>query len=778
MMATLPDAMKAAGFDPPDTITPGKTTRFSTNGKRSDLSGWVHLFADEQGAAFGCWRSGEQHTWQAKRDRPLNAIEQAEFRRKVEAARKAAHQEREAGYQTAAANAQAEWSAAPPAPTTYPYTVKKGIKPHMARIDSNGRLLIPVHGIDGNIQSLQRIAPDGAKRFMTGGKMRHGHVWMGEPKNAPVLLLCEGWATGSSLHQATGYPVCVCFSAGNLKPVAEMVRKSAFTASARLLICGDDDTQTEGNPGRTKATEAAQAVGAGMVFPVSSGDFNDMAQDEGLEAVRAQIEQALGGLQTVPPAFTAPALSGTDARDGTENTRPLTELGNAMRLLDAHGGNIHYVHDAKAWLHWQDGAWNWDIDGAAVRSLAAKLPGQIYSEGVSHLADAEYFAKWSRTSQKQRTIEAAVSLLEDFERVRLPLALVDADLFRVGLDDGRVVVDLKTGAARPAQQSDFITKSLKVDRLGDSAKAVRWQAFLSQVFGDDTELIDWLKRWCGYLLTGSTNEQIFVFCFGMGANGKSVLADTLRFILGDYARAIAAETLTEAKRNAAAASPDLAELIGARLAMSSETEDGAALAESLIKSLVAGDTMTVRKLYAAPVQFTPQFKLMMLGNHKPVIRGNDYGIWRRVRLIPFKRTFKPEERDPALLDKLKAEAPHILAWMVEGCMDWQRRGLADVPATIQQATGEYQEEQDLIGRWLAECCKLSPRDETPSTELYANYKNWCLDNGLRPASNVSLGRRLSERGFNSRKSHGRMIWGGLSVNDSTYADGYKTATGW
>jgi P4 family phage/plasmid primase-like protien len=777
-MTTLRDAMRAAGFNPPDSITPGKTSRFSTNGKRSDLSGWVHLFADEQGAVFGCWRSGEQHTWQAQRDKPPSKHEQDLFKQQVKEARRAAIKEREAGYLASAASAQAEWEPAPPAPESHLYLVKKGIKPHMARIDKNGRLLIPVYGIDENIQSLQRIAPDGSKRFMTGGKMKLGHIWLGDPKNAAVLLLCEGWATGSSLHQAAGYPVCICFAAGNLKPVAEMIRRSAFTASARLLICGDDDTQTEGNPGRAKAIEASQTVAAGVAFPVSGGDFNDMAQHEGLEAVRAQIEQALGGLQTIPAAFTVPALSGTDARDGTHNTRPLTELGNAMRLLDAHDGNIHYVYDAKAWLHWRDSSWNWDIEGAAVRGLAAKLPAQIYSEGGSYLADANHFAKWARTSQKERTIEAAVSLLKDSESVRLPLAMVDADLFRVGLDNGRVVLDLRTGTARPAQQSDFITKSVNVGQLGDSAKAVRWRAFLAQVFGDDAELIDWLKRWCGYLLAGSTNEQVFVFCFGMGANGKSVLADTLRFILGDYARAIAAETLTESKRQAGSATPDLAELIGARLAMSAETEDGAALAESLIKSLVAGDTMTVRKLYAAPVQFTPQFKLMMLGNHKPVIRGNDYGIWRRVRLIPFKRTFKPEERDSALLDKLKAEAAHILAWMVEGCLDWQRRGLADIPVTIQQATGEYQEEQDLIGRWLAECCTLSPRDETLSTELYANYKNWCLDNGLRPASNVSLGRRLSERGFNSRKSHGRMMWGGLSVNDSTYADSYKTATGW
>jgi P4 family phage/plasmid primase-like protien len=213
------------------------------------------------------------------------------------------------------------------------------------------------------------------------------------------------------------------------------------------------------------------------------------------------------------------------------------------------------------------------------------------------------------------------------------------------------------------------------------------------------------------------------------------------------------------------------------MAMSAETEDGAALAESLIKSLVSGDTMTVRKLYTAPVQFTPQFKLMMLGNHKPIIKGNDHGIWRRVRLIPFRRTFKPEERDAALSDKLKAEAPHILAWMVEGCLDWQKRGLKDTPVTIQQATGDYQEEQDLIGTWMAECCEQSPRNESSSTEIYTNYKNWCMDNGLRPASNVGLSRRLSERGFYSRKSNGSRLWTGLSVGNPSYSGGYRTASG-
>jgi P4 family phage/plasmid primase-like protien len=776
MLQSLRDSMQATGFDPPDNIQPGKTARFSTNGKRSDLSGWVHLFTDGQGAAFGCWRSGNQHVWQAKRDMPLNAAEQAAFNRSIKAARKAAQDEREAGYKQAAAKALMEWEAATPADESHPYLLRKGIKPHMARVDGHGSLVVPVYGSTGELQSLQRIDPGGQKRFYSGGRMRVGHVWLGTPENATTLLLCEGFATADSLHRATGYAVCVCFSAGNLRSVAELVRKRY--ALARLLICGDDDTRTDGNPGRTKATEAAQAVAAVAVFPRNGDDFNDLAQSAGLGEVRHCVEQVFNEMPTVQAAFTVPALSGTDVRDGTESSRPLSELGNATRLLDAHGGNVHYVHDAKAWLHWRDGAWNWDIDGATVRGLAARLPQRIYDEGSLHLADAHHFAKWARMSQKERTIEASVSLLMDFDPVRLPLAMVDADPFRLALDSGRVSLDLRTGTTRPAQQSDFITKSLNVKQLGKSKEARRWLAFLSQIFGDDVELIDWIKRWCGYLLTGSTSEQIFVFCFGLGANGKSVLADTIRFILGDYARAIAAETLTESKRQAGGATPDLAELIGARLAMSSETEDGAALAESLIKSLVAGDTMTVRKLYAAPIQFTPQFKLMMLGNHKPIIKGNDYGIWRRVRLVPFKKTFSPEQRDPALLDKLRAEAPHILAWMVEGCIECQRRGLGDVPATIRQATGDYQDEQDLVGRWLAECCRQSPSFETSSTEIYSNYKKWCIDNGLKPASNVSLGRRLGERGFNKRPSNGKTLWSGLGVNDLSCATNYKIASGW
>ena len=159
----------------------------------------------------------------------------------------------------------------------------------------------------------------------------------------------------------------------------------------------------------------------------------------------------------------------------------------------------------------------------------------------------------------------------------------------------------------------------------------------------------------------------------------------------------------------------------------------------------------------------------MLGNHRPIIRGNDYGIWRRVRLVPFTRTFSEQERDPHLLDKLKAEAPHILAWMVDGCMEWQRRGLADVPSVVVSQTADYREEQDIIGQWLGECAKMDRSAEVESGELYASYREWCgTNNGSKPASKTSLCRRLPERGFQSRRSNGKSYWQGLALKANSH----------
>ena len=511
-------------------------------------------------------------------------------------------------------------------------------------------------------------------------------------------------------------------------------------------------------------------TGHGAVFAEAQrqGWLNPMSR-----AARGAIDDVLDGFddleqeetQSLVP-FQAPHLFGTDARDGTRSARPLTEHGNALRLYDAHGDRLRYCPEVKAWLVWNGAAWSWSGDGAKVREAAAHLARSIYREGsTAPMQDAEFYAGWAKRSQNKNVIAAGVALLSDMAALRVPIATIDADHFLIGFDQARQVIDLTTGTARAATQADYVTKALGSASIGDALQAVRWRQFLGEVFGSDRELIDWLQRFCGYLLTGSTCEHVFLFCHGLGANGKSVFIELLNHIMGDYSRAITSATLSDTKRGAGSATSDLACLIGARMALCSETEDNTPLAESLVKSLVSGDTMSFRKLYCEPFDAKPNFKLVMAGNHKPIVRGNDYGLWRRVRLVPFAVTFAPEERDPHLLDKLKAETPHILAWMIEGCLAWQARGLADIPPSVRAATDQYRVDQDLTGRWLEECTLADHQAEAGTDEIYASYKDWSEKNGLRPASNVVLGRRLSERGFvQGRRRKGR-FWGGLHLLD-------------
>lgn len=476
------------------------------------------------------------------------------------------------------------------------------------------------------------------------------------------------------------------------------------------------------------------------------------------------VAAPLPAATSAPGAFTVPALPSpfADARDGTAGTRPLTEHGNALRLADQHGANLRFVQDAGgAWVIWRQGAWVWDTDGAAVRTIAAGLPASIYQEGLQHIHEGDKFAKWARQSQSGGTIRAAVGILSDMPQGRVPLATLDADPMLVGVNGARDILDLRTGNTRPAEQTDYVTKSLAVGEAGRPDACPRWRAFLEQVFNHDRELIEWVQRWCGYLLTGEVREHFFIFAYGFGRNGKGTFAETLKYVMGDYARSVSSETLTDTKRNAGSASPDLAALIGARMALTSETEEGVALAETLVKTLTGGDTISVRQLYAPPVDFKPQFKLLVLGNHKPVVRGADYGIWSRIRLVPFTRVFTEQERDPMLPAKLRAEAPHILAWMVQGCLEWQRRGLSDVPAAVAAATADYRAEMDIVGRWLEEKCEFAHGAEEEAPTLYTSYRLWAIEGGLKPQSAISFGRRLTERGIGTRRVGGLKYWTGV-----------------
>lgn len=296
---TLAGAFEQVGLPYPGEAEPGRIKRFSTNGGKRDAAGWLKIFPDGDGAVFGCWREGATaYTWQRKREgQQLSRIEIDALREKAAHARAQAQAERQAEYDKAAAKADRTWQAAAQA-TAHPYLSAKGIQAHTART-SGDSLVVPVYDDAGSIQSLQTITPSGDKRFMAGGKMAGGRCWIGEPAPSGPVVICEGFATGATIHESTGFAVVVAFNAGNLLAVAQSIRDA--NPEARIVIAGDDDKATPGNPGRTRATEAAKAVKGIAIFPKCDGsDFNDMAAQSGLEAVAEFVRAAL---EPPPPRF-------------------------------------------------------------------------------------------------------------------------------------------------------------------------------------------------------------------------------------------------------------------------------------------------------------------------------------------------------------------------------------------------------------------------------------------------------------------------------------------
>jgi phage/plasmid primase-like uncharacterized protein len=278
MLPELCDAIRAVGYEPPSNIAVGKVTRFSTNGKRNDRSGWVHVFDDGKGAVFGCWRSGEQHQWFEKRDYVPDIHEQEAMRQQFEEAKRKATIERDEAYAVAAREAKSLYDAAVVV-KEHDYLTDKGINPNMAKV-FGGKLLIPVYDELGNIQSLQSIFSDGAKRFHSGGKMAGGHCWIGDPIASETLLVAEGFATADSLHQATDLAVCIAFTAGNLKAVTDMLKIQYD--KKRIVICADNDIHGVG-------IDKANLCGVDVVYPETYGDFNDVMKQHGIDAVRDTV---------------------------------------------------------------------------------------------------------------------------------------------------------------------------------------------------------------------------------------------------------------------------------------------------------------------------------------------------------------------------------------------------------------------------------------------------------------------------------------------------------
>jgi P4 family phage/plasmid primase-like protien len=450
--------------------------------------------------------------------------------------------------------------------------------------------------------------------------------------------------------------------------------------------------------------------------------------------------------------------NGHGASDGYERFN-LTDMGNAERFVARHGEDARYCFLWGKWLVWTGARWERD-DTGQVHRLAKETVRGIYQEAAAAEDEdrRKALARHATHSEAERKIKAMLELAKS----EVPVAPdeLDADPWRLNVPNG--TVDLRTGELRSHRREDMLTRMAGAE-YRPGAEAPTWAAFLERVLPGE-QLREFVRRGAGYSATGDTSEQCMFINHGTGANGKSTFQEALAEALGDYAMRTPTEMLL-AKR-AGGVPNDVARLKGARFVAASETEENRRLAESLVKDLTGQDTISARFMRAEWFDFKPTHKLWLSTNHKPEIRGTDNAIWRRIRLVPWAVTIPPKEQDKKLPEKLRAELPGILAWIVRGCIEWRRDGL-QAPEVVRKATGAYRAEMDVLAGFLVDCCEVGTSHWDYAKDLYASYKRWCDEVGERPESQRRFGGHLSERGFSRDRGGSRAagIWRGVRLSE-------------
>lgn len=440
----------------------------------------------------------------------------------------------------------------------------------------------------------------------------------------------------------------------------------------------------------------------------------------------------------------------------------LTDAGNADRFVARHGENVRY-NEQFGWMVWT--GTHWSRDSLAVSPLMVETAISIHAE-AARCPDPDgqkHITKWAIRSQMAGSIQSALWLARS-------LVVASADLFDaqpLALTVANGTLDLRTGTLGPHRREDYATRCVAIEYDQD-ALCPTWDAFLARILPGQPER-EFIQRAIGYSLTGSTTEQVLFFLYGHGANGKTVLVETLRSLLGAYQSALDAEAIMVNAQGRPAGS--IATLVGARVAAVPETPEGGRLNEVRIKELTGGDTVGARFLYKEAFDFKPQFKLWIRGNHKPQIRGTDDGIWRRFALIHLGIQIPEAERDAGLQAKLLAELPGILAWAVRGAVEWYEGGLR-MPDSVRGAVAEYRSEMDTLGDFLAEMCVIGPRYRCSNKAIYSAYEKWCEESGTRPMSKKALGSALGERGFKHDKSGSVRGWWGLGLEADGWAESH------
>ena len=655
------------------------------------------------------------------------------------------------------------------------------------RLAGRPGLLIPVRDTAGRVVAL-KIRPDdpgdggkyvwlssAAHDGASPGALAHvAHIVPGAPlRIVEGVLKADVAAALDPSTSVVGIPSCTAISTAR--------EAMAALAPARLLLAWDGDAET--NPhvarGLARAVEVVREVCPGATIAAETWDRAHKGVDDALaaeavmvaredaaehaaeliaradaaEAARkaAKVVAALAPAET-PSAPEAPAIATTP--EPARSFRALSDMGNAERLADACRDKLRWV-DGLEWLVWDGQRWKRDTS-YEVQRLAVAAIREIASEASTHPDGSKAVIRHALKSESANGIANALKLLRGIPGIAHPIGDFDRDPWLLNCENG--TIDLRTGTLRPHTPADLITKLAPVAWNPD-AEAPEFGAFLARV-QPDADVRGYLQRLAGYAATGVIREHVFPIWYGSGRNGKGTLTDAVRAALGDYATDIPAEMLTVRKNDAHPTERMC--LLGARFASASETEGNTALAVAFVKRATGGDPITARHMGKDFVTFDPTHKIVLSTNNRPRIREGSDAIWRRVHLVPWEVQIPDGEVDAGLRDRLREDhRAAVLRWIVDGCLAWQRQGLAP-PARVVAATRAYREdsEPDVLA-FLRERCVLESEARISRKELLGALNGWLAEDGSEPVSAKLLGDYIAENAAALRIA--RMSYGGVKV---------------
>lgn len=443
------------------------------------------------------------------------------------------------------------------------------------------------------------------------------------------------------------------------------------------------------------------------------------------------------------------------------------DMGMAERFIDRYGKNFLYSYIDKEWYIYNGSYWSPDTKGYietaadhVIKDLAKDRPK--IDPSLPGKEQTKILNSWNKFVNHERSHKAKVDLVKELQH-RLPVTHSMWNQEDMLLNTPSGYVDLTNGKLHPHDIGKMFTAETGSE-YSDTIDSPNWRKFLKQIFQNDEEVIHYVQKAIGYSFTGSTKEQVIFIPYGNGRNGKSVLLDTIQDVAGGYAKTMNVSSIMT-KYNSNGANSDIARLEGSRMVISSEANEGQRLDEGLVKQLTGGDRIVARQQYGKEFEYQPSYKIWMATNHKPLIRGTDEGIWRRLILIPFEYQVPKDKIDRNLKYKLEAESMGILNWIVEGAIMWQVEGL-QIPERIKNASQKYREEMDVLSGFVNDCCELGPGFTAKSGELYDSYKNWAADANEYKMNLTRFGKEMSKK-FHRKVSHGYKVYEGIRIKQDT-----------